>query len=467
MRAGRILPLLLLTALGGACAERDPLAPRPGARLVLISIDTLRPDHLSCYGYERPTSPSIDALAAESAVFDDIRSHSNNTAPAHLTMLSGVLPGVHGVDHRSLSAPSPDVPLLAELLAARDYDTAAFADGGYVSEAFGFARGFDRFQSSYEPFDRKLDDVEQWIEAAGDGPAFLFVHTYGVHAPYVPPSGHALFADPGYAGVLRTRVMGLQTRVEVGGGVDAMGAMMEAFWEGKSDFDEDDRRYLVDVYDECIHGVDAGIGRLLAALDAAGWMDDAWIVLTSDHGEAFREHGTFQHRQLYEEELRVPLIIRPPGGLPAARRVAGSAGLADLAPTLLSALDVEVPRAMQGRSLLPLAEGEPGDSGLQPRPVVAAAGEGADFHARVLDGRKLLVRSGGRREAYDLDADPQETADLLTGGQEPGWVREWAESLAATRAEGEALRARLGEPRPLEGLDAELLDTLRALGYVR
>jgi len=456
----RILALLLLTVVVATCAEPDPLAPRRGARLVLISIDTLRPDHLGCYGYERQTSPFIDGLAAESLVFDDVYSHSNNTAPSHLTMLSGVLPGVHGVDHRSPAAPAPDVPLLAELLAARGYDTAAFADGGYVSAPFGFARGFDRFASAYEPFDRKLDGIEQWIEAAGDGPAFLFVHTYGVHAPYVPPSGHALFADSDYAGVLRSRVMGLQTRVEVGGGVDAMGAMMESFWEGTSDFDEQDRRYLVDVYDECIHGVDAGVGRLLAALDAAGWMDDAWIVLTSDHGEAFREHGTFQHRQLYQEELRVPLIIRPPGGLPVSRRVAATAGLADLAPTLLAALGIEVPRAMQGRSLMPL-------SGLVPRAVLSAAGEGDEFHARVHDGRKLLLRSGGRREAYDLHADPRESHDLLHADDEPEWVAEWAAALAEGRAEDDALRARLGDPRPLEGLDAELLDTLRALGYVR
>jgi arylsulfatase A-like enzyme len=460
MLARRMLPLMLLAAFVAACTEADPLAPRPDARVVLISIDTLRPDHLSCYGYERETSPFIDALAAESLVFDDVRAHSNNTAPSHLTMLSGVLPGVHGVDHRSLAAPAPDVPLLAELLSARGYDTAAFADGGYVSEPFGFARGFDEFVSVYEPFDMKLDDVERWIDDTGDGPAFLFVHTYGVHAPYVPLSGHARFTDSTYAGILRTRVMGLQTRVEVGGGIDAMGAMMESFWEGKSAFDEDDRRYLVDVYDECIHGVDAGIGRLLAALEAAGWMDDAWIVLTSDHGEAFREHGTFQHRQLYEEELRVPLIIRPPGGLPRSRRVAATAGLADLAPTLLTALGVQAPRAMQGRSLMPL-------SVLQPRPVLAAAGEGDAFHARVQDGRKLLVRSGGRREAYDLRADPQETRDLLAGGAEPEWVRQWAGLLAEAHAEGDALRARLGEPRPLEGLEAELLDTLRALGYVR
>lgn len=460
MLIGRTLPLLLCAVLIGSCAEGDPLAPRPGARLVLISIDTLRPDHLSCYGYDRPTSPHIDSLAAESLVFENIYAHSNNTAPSHMTLLSGVLPAVHGVDHRRAAVPSPNVPLLAQALSERGYRTAAFADGGYVSEEFGFARGFDQFTSIYEPFHEKLEDIEQWIEAVGDGPAFLFVHTYGVHAPYVPPAGHAVFAEPTYTGKLRARVLALQTHIEVGAGIDEMGALMESFWEGRGDFTEEDRRYLLDVYDECIHGVDAGIGRLLAALDSAGWLDDAWIVLTSDHGEAFREHGTFQHRQLYEEELRVPLIVRPPGGLPAARRIEATAGLVDLAPTLLAMLGRPAPAAMQGRSLLPL-------SSLGSRPVQAEAGEGDAFHARLQDGRKLLLRSDGRREAFDLRTDPHELDDLLAAGGGPDWVSAWAERLADEQSANAALRAKLGEPRPIEGLDEDLLDTLRALGYVR
>jgi len=401
---GRLAALACMAL--AACDPSDPLAARPGGHLVLISIDTLRADHLSCYGYDRQTSPHIDALARESLLFEDVLSCSSSTAPSHMTIMTGVLPRVHGIQNDVPYSQAPRATLLAELMSDQGYVTAAFADGGHVSENEGFDRGFNHFDSRYEWFDRKLDRIEAWLGEAGSEPTFLFVHTYGVHAPYLPGDAHDLFSSPDYLGVLNGRVETLQRRLATEPAHELV-HLIEGFWHDKKDLDETDVQHLIDLYDGSIHRIDAGIGRLLAMLEEAGWLDDAWVVVTSDHGEAFREHGTFQHRQVHQTELSVPLLIRPPGGLAPGRRVAPPVSQLDLPPTLLHLLGLKAPDHMQGESLLPLE-----DLG-RDRPRFATGGEGLVFDVAVDNGRKLITAGGSPRMAYDLSVDPGEGDDLL------------------------------------------------------
>ncbi|HZJ72195.1 MAG TPA: sulfatase, partial [Planctomycetota bacterium] len=289
-RAG--IAALLLAA---ACGSSGAPPPAAGRHVLIISIDTLRADHLGCYGYGRPTSPRLDELARQSYLYERAYSNSNSTAPSHMTLMTGVLPPVHGVRHREPRGPSPSLPLLAERLERAGDATTAFADGGYVTAAFGFARGFQRFESRLQRIDAKVDDILAWLPPDPERPNLLFVHTYGVHAPYLPRPEHDLFTDPAYDGPLAERVRELAARRDDGSRADDLAQLMEVFWKQRGQFDERDVGELVGLYDGCIHEVDAGLGRLLDALEQRGWLDDAWLVVLADHGEAFREHGTFEH----------------------------------------------------------------------------------------------------------------------------------------------------------------------------
>lgn len=459
-----LVALLAASVLLVACGPADPLAPRSDAHVILISIDTLRADRLGLYGHERPTSPTLDALAAESLVFDRFYANANSTGPSQMTMMTGVLPPVHGVRHRADVEPSQGLPLLAEILGEAGYRTAAFADGGFVIERLGFDRGFETFRSRYEPFERKLDDVEAWLDGADPAePTFLFVHTYGVHAPYVPTLRHDVFSDPGYSGPLRSRVLAIDARLESDGDDHDLALLMEAFWDGRRDFDATDTQHLLDLYDGCIRRIDAGIARLLERLERDGWLDDAWVVVTSDHGEAFREHGTFEHRQLYDEEVHIPLIVRPPGGL-AGRRHGEVASLVDLAPTILASVGLDVPASMQGR---------PRIAGARPdaeRPVHMTSSDG-EAHTALVDGEWKLIRRGleaARRELYDRAGDPFEREDLLTAGDSASAERAASLAAKAEAIDADALRwrERVGEPVAAGALTTQDRETLEALGYL-
>jgi len=436
----------------------------------LISIDTLRADHLSCYGYERTTSPNLDALAQQSLLFEDVLSCSSSTAPSHMSMMTGVLPLVHGIENEVHHSQAPQAPLLAEILEEQGYVTAAFADGGHVSENEGFDRGFQHFDSRYEWFEKKLDRVQRWLREADDSePTFLFVHTYGVHAPYLPGEGHDLFSSPSYLGVLNSRVESLQDHLSQAAADESgqeLARMMEDFWRDKKTLGAADIQHLVDLYDGAIHRVDAGVGRLLATLDAEGWLDNAWVVVTADHGEAFAEHGTFQHRQVHQTELAVPLMIRPPAGYLLGHRSATPISQLDLPPTLLHLLDFPTPPHMQGQSLLPLTEAAPS------RPRFATGGESLLFDVAIENDRKLITMDSSPRMAYDLSTDPGEARDMLKGAStddagQPPWVPMLEARLAEMRADAEVLRKLLGDPLNTGPLSEEELQMLRALGYLK
>ncbi|MCB9899010.1 MAG: sulfatase [Planctomycetes bacterium] len=448
------LVLASLVVLCGCGRERP-------ARLVLLSIDTLRADHLGCYGYARDTTPRLDALAQQAVLFESVQSTASSTAPSHMTIMTGVLPAVHGIRNEADHGLAPGIATLAERLHERGFATAAFAGGGYVNEALGFARGFDVFDSRLEPFETKLARIAEWLDDVDDErPAFLFVHTYAVHAPYLPAPEHDLWSDPDYAGPLRERVPLLRARFLEGLG-DDLGAQAEVFWEGSHDFDAADVAHLVDLYDGAIHQTDAGVGVLLDALGSHGWLDAGPFVLTSDHGEAFGEHGTFNHRQLHQEELSVPLIVRPPGGRPTPLRVRDPVSSLDLAPTLLELLGLPVPPEMQGRSLLPFEGGHPA------RPRLSSGGEELRMDAVLLDGRKLVTRRRIPRQLYDLRDDPGEASNLIDLSSTLDWPARLDALIEAMHADADTLRGELGEPGAAGALSDEQRRQLEALGYVQ
>jgi arylsulfatase A-like enzyme len=439
----------LVWLLAWAVAACGPPDPTPGpSHVVLVSIDTLRADHLGAYGYDRPTSPHLDALASEGTLFWNASSTSPWTLPAHASLLTGRWPSRHGVRSEAHRIPG-DVPLLAELLRRQGWATAAVVNSRYLGRRFGFDRGFDHFQALPAPRSTEASGVEaaalDWLERHADAERFfLFVHFYDVHSDYgATPELEARFGVEG---------PGLEGRTEE----------LRAVRRGERALSGDDLRRLRGLYDAGIARVDAAVGRLVAALDRHGLRDSTWVVVTADHGEEFLEHGGVLHgRTHYREVLRVPLVFAGPGVV-RGRRIDAPVSVADVAPTLLGALGHPAPAGMDGVDLSPwLRGGSPEPDG--PRFVLAEGdhGDAEPDSLRSLRGPRLeLIRDGatGRSELYDWRADPAQRRDRAA---------DWPEERARLERQLEVLSgsARAAEPRP--PLSEEEAAELRALGYLR
>lgn len=453
MRAGAAA-VALAAALTTAAAAADSGAFK-GKSVVLVSIDTLRADHLGAYGYRRPTSPRLDALARESIVFERAYSQSPATAPSHMTLLTGVLPSVHRVIswHSGVERSLSDaLPTLATLLRRAGYRTAAHTAGGNVDAALGFDQGFESFASvPWGDLELAGRTLSEFARGARGAPIFFFAHTYEVHAPYVPPAEYArLFVDPAYAGGIISSREELIRRA----GTDAWDRLHQPFWAPVKASDPADVRHLVDLYDAGIRRIDDQLASFLRHFRDAGLDRNALLVVTSDHGEEFMEHGGLQHgTRMYEEALHVPLVVRLPAGSGAQRR-SEVVRLLDLVPSLLEWLGLGLPEHLQGESLLPLLKG-----GGRSRPVYAEEIAGGLQSLRI--GDQKYLRHGKLEALFDLAADPGERQDRLTPDETYTW-----RSRASRILEANLQLAARFEPGARPELDDETLRQLRALGYV-
>ena len=477
MDHGRIVCGLLACLLAPAVGCDAPVSPSPPPRphILLLSIDTLRADHVSAYGYARPTTPRLDALAQLGVVFESAYSHSPKTAPSHMSLMTSLLPEAHGV--RQLSHPESrslarEIPTLAELLQGVGYRTAAITAGGNVSGGLGFDRGIHSFQV--------VHDIELLMRSAGvqlkamqgvapeHEPLFLFLHTYEVHDPYMPKAPFRdLWSDPHYAGRIPSSLE--QPAAQSG---DALFELSHRyFWERVDGDDPRDVAQLRDLYDGSIRHVDDEFGKLIGWLRANELLAETLIIVLSDHGEEFRDHGGFLHTRLYREQLHVPLVMVFPAadrGRSAGRRVSTPVRLIDVAPTLLDYLELPIPDHMQGRSLLPLIESR--DDQPDPPIVSSYAREG---RLALQQGSWKLVEerppgadadaAATRRELYDLETDPEEQRDVATQHAER------ADALSRQVADLDRAARRFYETRPPGAPtrpDADTTSELRALGYV-
>jgi len=367
--AGQDVTLVLRASAHGAMQGVVPLwgnpmiasrAQRGGTPIILISCDTTRADHLGCYGYERDTSPNIDAFAREAVVFENAFTPETCTLPAHTTMLTGLYPTSHLVT--STTNLAEDVMTLPETLRREGYTTGAFT--GYriwLQPNRGLAHGFDRYSTPAITRDlfTTLEETNAWLDTHANAPFFLFFHNYDHHSkygeskcegcdyPYYPPRSEFLkFA----------KEIPEPESLRAPGRPQATNLMFAAL-EGRETLTPEEIEYAIALYDDSIRGVDHGVGELLDKLRALGVYDKAIIVITSDHGEQFGEHGQFLHEHLYEESARVPLIIRFPNGAHAGKRIAQMAGLIDIMPTLLEAARIQSP-VSDGQSLMAFVNGE-------------------------------------------------------------------------------------------------------------
>jgi arylsulfatase A-like enzyme len=449
LAADRAFHLLLL-----AVAEPRIVAPRPAEappNLLIYLIDTLRADHLGCYGYPRPTSPAIDELAADGALFERAYAQASWTKPSVASLFCGLLASFHGVDKETALA--NELTTLAERLRSTGYHTAAYVANPYVHlRGLQFEQGFSNFVAvSAGARSPRADDVHRralpWLEQNGDRPFFLYLHTIDPHETYDPPEEtRGTFQRP-YEGDLQPQ--GTYARM----------------LRKRRECNDADLQFLLDLYDEEILFSDREFGRLVEFLRQQGLYDNTVIVLLSDHGEEFLEHGGFGHGgRLWNELLHVPLIIKPAGQtLPRGSRIAANVPLTSVLPSLPGLLGrgLGLP-PLQGVDLLPWWRGERSES------IDVIAEHGQELRCLIRGSQKVLERGTfGAKDSevlwFDLLQDPGEQADLF----------------ALQPAVGRALQAALyeslendrqrGVPRAQSeavDLSKEQEDALRALGYL-
>jgi choline-sulfatase len=391
--------VVVLCLLLFACHRGEPVRRVP---VVLISIDTLRSDHLPAYGYRAIATPNIDGLARDGVVFERAFSNVPLTLPSHATIMTGLLPAEHGVRDNAGYRLGASTQTIAALLRAHGYATGGAVSAYVLRRDSNIASGFDFYDDRIEFIDGAPTGnlqrdggaaeslVKSWIASQNGRPFFAFVHLFEPHAPYVPS------------------------------------------------------------YDGEIVKADRIVGDLLDALRARKLYDDALIILLSDHGEGLGDHGEEEHGVLlYREALQVPLIVKLPHGERAGQRVAETAQLIDVLPTIASVTGVAAPQHLRGRSLLTSA--------------VPAAVYSETLYPRIHLGwseLRSIIRyplhfiSGPKPELYDLRADPRETEDVRAAHR-----RESAELARALEAMPHATAA---APR----VDAEERRKLAALGYV-
>jgi len=459
-------PLLLLSILlvssiscegdrGGAVvsddATGDPALAIP--RILVISVDTLRPDVLSPYDTSLGTTPRLQEFASDSVLFSDVIAQAASTAVSHKSLFTSLYPSIHKTTREEV--PRAEVELPLETLQARGIRTVGFHAGGQISAKLGFGQGFDVYEE-IRRLDGLGDRATEWLRANTEDPFFLFLHTYQMHCPYNPPEPHR----EKYADWYR-------------GDVDPLGKVAKGnpgcpvSYFSRRDMSPDDYRFLRSLYMADAAYMDVFVGRVIDTLKALGLYDRTLIVFTSDHAESFGEHDFVGHNRFYNVVLRVPLIIRLPG-TPSAR-VNAPVEMFDIMPTVFDAIGAKVfdaigakaPYAFQGRSLLPLlrdpAKGDPLRTRISEHKIVTVQ-EGA---------WKLRFDRASRRDPHlvNLEEDPEEERNRIE--ERPAIAERLMDHYVRMRHASEDLSGFFSlETGNDAQIDRELEERLRALGYV-
>jgi arylsulfatase A-like enzyme len=438
-------PLVLGKVVPGKGADPPP-------SILIVLIDTLRADRLGCYGWKRAETPNMDRLAREGVRFADAIAAASWTLPSHASLFTSLYSSEHGVNARG-DRLSGSATTLAEVLREHGYQTAAFVEGGFVHARSGFDQGFDTFDSSKQGALGRKRDVNatfapamDWIARAGR-PFFVFLHTYQLHSPYDPPEEvRARLVRP-YDGPLPRRVHPPDYSWGKGAAVT---------------IPKDDLRYVRDLYDAELAYTDRAVGELLRFLDERGLARDTLVVLTSDHGEELGDHGHFGHGfSLYQEQLRVPLLMRLSGRFDGGRVVEHAVHGIDLAPTLARLAGAAIPAAWSGEPItleapasprlffVPFATRQDGEPTMAMR---SGSLKYIDYPA----GDRPMDELGEGPLLFDLSRDPAETRNLWKEDDSGRWIEPARSFLEQHGARFERERA---------AASSELDEQLDALGY--
>ena len=466
-----VLLLVLASCLLGVVSACGP--DGPSRTVIVIFIDTLRADHLGCYGYDRPTSPHLDALAAAGVVFENTISQASWTLPSFMAVFTSQYQAA-GKDSMNVRVLPESIPVMTEYFQEQGWATGGFVDAPFIGSKYKFDRGFDFFNEDIRAGTKAhMTKALEWLRKRRGRDRFVFLHTFDVHGPYTSPSPwDTLFVTP-------------QDLVEPEAGqgvpVHAKGHVFGHI--PKYQYLEGHRNpgYYVARYDGCVRWVDTVLGEFFDELKKDGLYDDALIVVSSDHGESLGEHHLyFDHGMVTDPVLRVPLIVKLPGNRHAGQRHSGQVQLIDVMPTLMEYAGMEATYPLAGSSLLPLMAGE-----IETTAVDAYSYEGMmdQWSVRSADLKYVRKIPGSRRvqawqtcpdsdpqdrravveQLFDLKADPGELVDLAT--EFPELLRERA-ALVDSWNEIEAARKSLIHDAGSVELDEKTKQQLRSLGYL-
>jgi len=458
------------------CRKYEQLEKLPDIFIILI--DTLRADHLGCYGHRGGHSPNLDTIATEGVSFERAISQAPWTQPAIASLFSSHYPSVHKVINYGQACDSvlrgaPKVVVfndsfvtLAEVLRQAGYQTAAFVSNPFVLHEFGFAQGFEHFDASFAanstPGSVVNDAALAWLrQRKPDRPSFCFLHYMDVHGPY---EARPEFLDP-----LLDEVEAMPDKRKLSHEEIKKLTYLFALPNTFTDIDRHNRlntyrEYWVARYNACIREVDNYIKSLRVQLEQMGLWDDAYVIVTADHGEALLEHGNWEHGfSVHHPEVNVPLFLRWPGVLSAGKRIRGTVQLIDLMPTLIDQLKLPKAKGLQGRSLMKEITGR---QNLVEETAAFAEGvkSGPEQNAIYLGSWKMMVIPSKRlRELYFLVDDPLEQNEL--SARNPQKVQELTKILQ----EQITLNNLLGSAISTEKvpLTPEQQNRLRSLGYLK
>ena len=473
-----VLGLLLWSFLPG-CGSRD-LSSAPN--LVLIVLDTTRPEFLSVYGHENPTTPGLEAFAKQGTRFDNAYSVSSWTFPAHTSMFTGVYPDRHGATQTNLVYKS-DIPLLAEKLKRAGYDTFGISNNPWISRKTGLDKGFDelieifRTQSPWKKEAQKRLDLthptvaalEDWLDNGWERekPFFVFINLIEPHMPFEPPWEHTeQFVEDKAAWKAHQETYFSSAR-----------ALQLRHYKGENPLEDSDWDNLRSLYEGELHHVDEITQDLIAAIDENSNPDNTTVVITSDHGENIGDHGFVGHVfSVYDTTLQAVMLARGPGFKPEVRDELVT--VADVYPTLLNAAGVKLPEGTTGldlRSDLPkdrilrASYGRPGQAfrafPKKMRQTVLKKHR-RSFKVAIGPRFKVIESSDGVVEWFDLQNDPHEQT-VLTPEQIPEETRKRLEASLATQVDAPTpTTEEQAEEDAGEARDEETTEALRALGYV-
>lgn len=443
-----ICSLLCFISIFVGCQKRK--------NIVLISIDTLRADHMGCYGYTRNTTPEIDALSNEGCFFTNVTSASAWTAPAMASLFTTLMPSQHNIRHgvcKSGNIYGQEILdashiTLAEVLKENGLTTLGISSNPHLTPELGFAQGFDHFMvCKFKNAEEITTSAIQFMtQYANDKPFFLWVHYFDPHWPYSKQEPWIHTYAPDYHGELKQFYDTNLPKVRTAAGIEKGSNILQS---------------LVALYDSEINYVDQSVGKLLDAIRSTG---NTMILLVSDHGEGFLEHDTLDHGyQLYEESIHIPLIIQCPAVKPAKKSFNTPCSIIDIPLTILDWLDIKDRYNFQGRSLLSIMKGKiPDDTGESNTTIISELNRFGKnlISLRVGKWKYIYDRKHGEEELYDLAADPYETTNIT--GKEPLLRSEMENRLsnwlvATRKPKSKVKRAKL---------DQESLEKLRSLGYL-
>jgi arylsulfatase A-like enzyme len=450
LRSQALLAALVLA--GGAALWAAVRSHSKPPDILLISIDSMRRDRASAYGYWRHTTPALERLAADGIRFDRAYTNGGFTLRSHMTMMTSLRPDVHAVIEDSGLALADDRTTLAEVLSRAGYRTAGFVDGGWMAGGFGLARGFDLYDDAGGGLAATVPKAMKWLTEADRRPSFLFLHTYDAHSafrtwPYECPSEFLFRYVP------QREALGCKDGRCASDLITWIDEEVDAGRLVAGDYlNPREQRAISAMYDGCLSYADHKLGELFEWLQSRSMYDDTLIVVLSDHGEEFLEHGMVGHYQEgYEEIVGIPLIVKLPAPSQGGRRVGSLAAMVDVMPTVLEIVGLAPPAAAQGYSLVPTFHGD-----IAVRKAVRSS------DALITLGWKLL---DDRMELLPIPTIPQWQENQYA--HQPGRVAALQRLLAVKVGEDAAAAARLKSPSKLAPpIDGLLRQRLRSLGYL-